>query len=465
MLVALTTIAGVLDGVQGRAATAPGTPTEVGFTLTNQLPFERKAEPVTCGLPLARGFVRHADELTLLDANGRALPVQVLTTSTYNDGTPRWVLLGLHADLPPEGEAVYRLAHGARASVRDRLDFALAGGVATIDTGSAQFRIDTNCFRLFDSVQVGGRELLAQAADGGTRLEQEGGSQHVGHEKTTQAEFEDAGPLAVVLCVRGEFRPGAGLPLADYVCRMQFFAGKGEVRVCYTLHNPATHHHPGNVWDLGAGGSVFMEDFSIVLPLAQGDWASRVGVGADRPALAASKLYQDSSGGQHWDSPNHIDKDLKLPTRFRGYRVYEAETQLADGNRADGWIHVRGASGGVAAGVRDFWQNFPKALEFNLGRLRVGLWPSEFAGVHEMLGGEQKTHEMLLVFHDARCDGSGGRAANGRLSPPPLRDARSAGGLRHAAPSGPRAAGPGAFRQSRADLRPLRRSRGREVRA
>ena len=54
----------------------------------------------------------------------------------------------------------------------------------------------------------------------------------------------------------------------------------------------------------------------------------------------------------------------------------------------------------MAVGVRDFWQNFPKALEFSGDGLRVGLWPGEFAGLHELLGGEQKTHEVLFLFHD-----------------------------------------------------------------
>ena len=67
--------------------------------------------------------------------------------------------------------------------------------------------------------------------------------------------------------VRGQIRPGEELPLANYVCRMHFYAGKSEVRVFYTLHNPAAHQHPGNIWDLGSGGSIFIEDFSIFLSL------------------------------------------------------------------------------------------------------------------------------------------------------------------------------------------------------
>ncbi|MGD8239053.1 MAG: hypothetical protein PVH68_10905 [Armatimonadota bacterium] len=383
----------------GEAAEA--IPTTVGLTVTNGLASERTAEPITCGAPLARGFVRRADELTLLGPDGRAAPVQVLTTSAYKDGTPRWVLLTFGADVPAGGQAVYRLAKGRRAPVRDALTFRLRDRVAEIDTGAAQFRIDTTRFRLFDSVTIGEQELVAADGARGAVLEEQMGAAHGANVQTTHAEFEDAGVMGAVLAVRGEIGPVGDLPLARFVCRMHFYAGRGEVRVFYTLHNPAAHRHPGNIWDLGSGGSVFMEDFSLLLPLAGEALSARVGIEADAPAVAAAKLYQDSSGGENWDSVNHIDKDYNVPTSFRGYRVYQADRTVAEGHRADGWIHVRGGQGGVAAGVREFWQNFPKALEYADGTVRVGLWPREFAGVHEMLGGEQKTHEMLFVFHDA----------------------------------------------------------------
>ncbi len=223
--------------------------------------------PIRCGLPLARGFARRAEDLTLLAPDGRAVPVQLLTTGTYHDGTPRWVLLDFQTSLPAGGKAVYRLARGPRAPVHEKLVYRLKQGVAKIDTGAGKFRIDTNRFRLFDSVTVGGKELLTGEIDAGGKdtgavPEQEDGFPHMGDRKTTQVEFEDVGPMSVVLCVRGQIRPGEKLPLVKTVCRTHFYAGRSEVRVFYTLHNPAAHRHPGNAWDLGSGGSVFMEDFS-----------------------------------------------------------------------------------------------------------------------------------------------------------------------------------------------------------
>ena len=373
-------------------------PQAVNLTLSNELPFERVAEPVSCGVSLARGFVRDVRELALMNTRGTAVPVQVNTTGTYKDGTPRWILLTFFAYLPAQGKAVYTLVRGATPAAVETLTHSMHNGLVHIDTGCARFQIDTRRFRLFDSIKVDSQSLLAGDKTGGVVLEAQNGSKH--HEtKATRVEIEQQGPLALVLTVTGAFGPGEPHALADFVCRMTFYAGKSEVRVFYTLHNPGAHRHPGNTWDLGTGGSVFMEDVSLLVPLGTGQWASRLGVSRDDPPLRAETLYQDSSGGPHWDSANHVDKDLKVPLNFRGYRVFQSGRRVHQGHRADAWLHVRRPSSGVTVAVRDFWQNFPKALSYTDNTLRIGLWPRESAGAHELLGGEQKTHEMLFVFH------------------------------------------------------------------
>jgi len=378
-------------------------PQEVRLTLSNDLTVRRDAEPVTCGVPLARGFVSKAEQLSLIRSDGSHVPCQVLVTNRYKDGSPRWVLLDFQADLPPSATVAYSLLHKRPQSVTTSLSYKKAGDYAEIDTGAARFRINIKEFSLFNSVKVGEVELTDKVG-GGAFLEAHGSSQLHGAYGVTKAEFEDAGPLRLVLAVHGQIRNSQNNPLANYICRMHFYSGKSEVRTFFTLHNPAAHRHLGNIWDLGAGGSAFMEDFSLILPLAQQErWTPRINPESEKtPIHGATKLYQDSSGGPNWSSANHIDKDYRVSTSFRGYRVYKGKEQVDGGYRANGWLHARSHAGGVAVSIRELWQSFPKSLEFTSGKVRIGLWPGEFAGVHELLGGEQKTHEILFLFHDSK---------------------------------------------------------------
>ena len=187
--------------------------------------------------------------------------------------------------------------------------------------GSCQIPYRHERFRVFDSVLVGDVPLVDQQARGGMILKDSSGAVWEGIH-TTGAELEDGGPLSVVLAVRGELLSPDKGQRAAFVCRMQFYAGKSEVRVFFTLRNPAAHAHPGNVWDLGSGGSIFLEGFSLRVPLAFAGTTTRIGISADEPPVAAEKIYQDSSGGPNWHSANHVDKDLRIPTSFRGYRIY-----------------------------------------------------------------------------------------------------------------------------------------------
>lgn len=371
------------------------------LALSNDLPFARAAEPVTCGVPLVRGFVRSPDELALVDERGQAVPVQITATSTYRDGTPRWVLLRFAADVPAGGRTFYQLTRGQPLSPVPSVECRLSDGVATVNTGAAEFVVDTTRAELLTSARVGGRQLGGPLNAGCLRLPD---AEQPTAATITSAEFEEVGPLQAVLCLRGDLGPREPLPLARFVCRLHFRAASSEVRMTYTLHNPAAQAHPGNTWDLGTGGSVFMEDLSLALQLSEGSWTSRLGFAADQPPLAATKLYQDSSGGPNWRSANHVNRNLQVPVSFRGYRVYRGTEQIAEGERAEGWLQARTNEGGIAVAVREFWQNFPKALALDDDTLRVGLWPAEFADVHELLGGEQKTHELLYVFHGPETD-------------------------------------------------------------
>jgi hypothetical protein len=274
----------------------------VAISITNPSDFPRACESLTCGVPLPKGFARDAKSLCLLGPGGEPVPVQVQVTEKRADGTPRWVLLDFESSLEAHASAVYRVAQGtpARAATA-RMSCELRDGVATVETGAADFRVDTRRFRLFDAVRVQGVELIRSDGESwGLLLEDATGQRYAADATPAQAEFEETGPVRTVLCVRGQFGTGDSL-LARFVCRLHFYAGKAEVRVFLTLHNPRAHNHPGNIWDLGSGGSLFLEDFSICLPVLATD-AGRAAVphGPQVHRGAAAMLYQDSSGGENW---------------------------------------------------------------------------------------------------------------------------------------------------------------------
>ena len=192
--------------------------------------------------------------------------------------------------------------------------------------------------------------------------------------------------------------------------RAHFFAGLPAVRLLVTLRNPRAAVHPGGFWDLGDPGSIFVRDVSLTLALASdlGPAAIRCSPEAGAPwesCVSSVEIYQDSSGGENWRSTNHVNRRGVVPNAFRGYRM-RADGGERIGIRATPIVAVDAGGKRVAAVLPAFWQNFPKAIERIGGAHSLSASSRNSIGdVHEIQGGEQKTHECFFSFGARRGDG------------------------------------------------------------
>ena len=179
----------------------------------------------------------------------------------------------------------------------------------------------------------------------------------------TAVMLEEEGPLRTTVRLAGELQ-GGGESLANVVLRVHCFAGLSTVRCEVTLHNPRKAEHPGGLWDLGSGGSIYLRDAALVLshPEASHWTAGRLSLEPGQPALpftSACELYQDSSGGENWDSRNHVNRDRQVPLTFRGYRV-RRDTEVATGLRATPTLADAGRRRDARRGHADVLAELPQ---------------------------------------------------------------------------------------------------------
>jgi hypothetical protein len=286
---------------------------------------------------------------------------------------------------PPEAPVVQVVAEGS-------------GGVR-VQTGRAEFHLREAGNFPFVETNVGG---FAPINCERTQFAVEDDSGRVYGAHVKQLRMEEAGPIRVAVCVEGELVAAGVEPLAEFVCRMHFFAGSATVRFHLTIRNPRRALHPGGLWDLGDGGSVYLKDaaLTLVLPAGQGTSLAHCSPepGAPFDALPLPlELYQDSSGGENWRSHNHMNRRRVVPNTFRGYRL-RGDQQERTGLRATPIVSLERGPASVAAAVPYFWQNFPKAIEATADVLTIRLFPRQYADVHELQGGEQKTHIFFVAF-------------------------------------------------------------------
>lgn len=371
--------------------------------------FERRKQPIRIGIPIGQGLLFDRCEIGIFNNAGSLIPSQAQVLGLWPDHSVKWLLVDFLADLQAGERASFTMASKSQdeahavAAIDDLpvLSWQESAEEFVVSTGIATFSIPKAVFSPFSSVQIGGAEILAKA---GSAMRLLGPNGKLYQPFVERWFIEQPGPLRASWLAEGTFRSNSGRSPIFFKARLTFFVGMTCACVELLLRNTQAAIHAGGLWDLGDPGSFFFSDLSIDFQLAhsieQLKWYTEIPSETHSTNPDEWGLYQDSSGGENWNSPNHIDCSGNLSVGFCGYRVESRKNgssiQLAEGKRATPAIHLISSSNWLAATIQGFWQNFPKALRYRDGKLSVGLFPNEGRKQFELQGGEQKRHTVFL---------------------------------------------------------------------
>jgi hypothetical protein len=373
---------------------------------------------VSGGVPLLPGQAKDVTDLRLAvkDATGRltVIPAQfrVLARWWRGDNSIRWVLVDFAAANVPGEKTVVYLTGAEGPALSPKVEAKAVDGAETVvvSTGVAAFTISKKKFNLFQSAVIDGQELLDGSADLGTVIEDILGETYYAAEGTRSVEVLENGPVRVCVRARGQHlaRDGKGYSrgMYGYDVFMNFYAGSSEVGLDVIVTNNFRE----------SIGEPLMKDASFLIRLAGGATGCRVYGAAPLDARLSARtslcLYQDSNGGETWQTCQGYTGDSRSggmsyggkSVSFRGYRVLrragEKEDVIAAGDQARGLMHLFNERGGVVLLMRNFWQQFPKAVEAGAdGTLRLGLFPRESVLPHYLDDASAKGHEILLHFY------------------------------------------------------------------
>ncbi|MEO8062842.1 MAG: hypothetical protein ABI821_08840 [Pseudomonadota bacterium] len=356
----------------------------------------RQDEAIRIGVPLARGALNDSADLALFDDGNQPLEAQFTVLARWPDRSIKWVLVDAIVSSGANTEQKLALRQGAVPAAGPGIDLQESKERLRIDTGAAVFEVPRSGGGEFAQVTLGGTACLARGMT--VRATAHGAALAV---RLAQVNIEQRGRVRTAVVCTGTIE-SAGREVARLKLRLIFVRASAALRVECEIWNPRAARHVGGLWDLGDANSVALQDLSIELHPAQPPqrlaWQSAPGEWREETTPDWS-LYQDSSGGDQWNSPNHIDAKGKSTVTFRGFRVLGAGgAVLAQGERASPAVKVSGAGGWICASVERFWQNFPKALRLHAGALSIGLLPAESAPGFELQPGEKKRHTLVIEF-------------------------------------------------------------------
>ncbi len=284
--------------------------------------------PVSGGVPLAAGAGPAGCRFSLRDGAGRPVPLQSEVLARWKDGSARWVLLDFMAAVDAGETAEYSLEW---ASGED------PGAKRSPEGREAAPEL------LSPFAPAGDRGLLA--IDGRLVIDLVLTDGHGNACRAVVEEWvvETAGPVRGTLAVRGAFRDPSGARVFQFRLRVSHYAEGRRIRI-----------EPLILLDAERGVLQTVCSLRLVLRSQQPALRGRIGgvPGWEGPANHAVRLLQVD------------DQNCRL------------EGATGKGDQAPGWAEITDSEGTMAVALREFWQQWPKSIEFDDGELAVGLLPA-----------------------------------------------------------------------------------------
>lgn len=335
---------------------------------------------VRTGVPFSAGAIKDIKSLRIHGSDGYARPTQTAVLATWDDGSPRWVLIDFFAKAGERCELRFNQSDVAPVD-HPILTLAASKQDVQIDAGTMTAGIHKG--RL-DEFGPKGLNLLSHPMTIRLRLLTLAGPTEFESLPARQVEVEEPGPLHSAIRLRGGF-VGANQTQTPfrYDLRIHIWAGTPRLNLLLTL----THFAPRK------------EPYHTAAPIIKLAGAS---VGLDLREPAQHIVLGSDRGEELLPSTDPVE--LIQPDEVH-YQVNQGGRATSSGTRAAGWVALQNDRGRATIGMRYFWQNQPKAIFADAGRVGFELWAGKEPFAWE--AGLAKTHELVLEFTPASANHAG----------------------------------------------------------
>lgn len=341
--------------------------TDVPLVVRNPHTFDAVDWPVTGGVPFPRGVLGNAENVRVT-LNGQEIAAQIKPTGTWPDGSIKWVLVTLLADVPAGGQTDYTLQFGRDISRSGGPApmATLQGKGAVVDTGAARLTIDEH--GQIAGFNCGQREVLTPGDTCLTSMTTSGRVTYSTGNAPAEVTLEENGPVRCIISTQGRMASADGAEGFIVQQRIEAYRGVPFIRINHRFINALPEEFTNT------------DEMVFSIPTAS---------------------------GQQWQAPVAEGEPLVLggPTKTvhqRFDREYVTSGAGMDGvatGRVIGSLTCSTPEG-CAIALRDFWQQYPKALSVTDNGVDIDLCPDFEAGLYDEFPFEKEGHQLYYYLLD-----------------------------------------------------------------
>ena len=394
--------------------------------------YDRTLEPCYIGFPLAKGLAFDTESFRLLDpVKNTILPTQIKVTSSYEDGSIRFVFIRFLADIPANKKCrfICEIASSSEATETPFTPVTVTETsegyeIATRDDQNGEvfsYTLKNSSDEIFDSIITGirtysGKQLV------GPILRKKGIDEDLSL-ITGSWEVVESGPVCAILKTKGEHINAETGDSISFELRLTAWAGKSYTEVSYRIindtdepleieslryhifRNPelrspvealgtASHELDStgcgdHLLDKGYGDGPF---YHLVSSADADNLVKEVDLGDVRTIAASSDYKTDYYIGKNGIVTRRvIDSDWLLK---------EANEHFAETFYGTFFADCTDENGGVCATIYQAQQNYPKAIQADKNGITLFIVPENVEKI-VLESGMAREQKFLLHFHPA----------------------------------------------------------------
>jgi len=378
---------------------------------------------VSFGVPFPRGAAAGNQTFSLTAADGRALPLQYWPLAYWPDGGLKWV--GFATVAGPAQTGALTLAAGPIVAPSHPVTVTPSPQAIDVDTGTIRARIPRTGSALIES--------LNQSRNGRLLCTLDSGAEFVGSIRKVTA--EQTGPVRAVIKIEGVHKAATGArEWLPFVVRLYFYSGLDHFRLIHTIVFDGDDQkdfirslglafdvpmreqvHNRHIHFSGQDDGVWAEPVQpatgrrpLILPGTQAN--------AFATQLAGNRLPNRdafNAAGQKLLTDCAVWSDYKLlQPNADGFTIQKRTNpqscwlDVTAGRRSSGLAFAGDVSGGLAIGIKNFWQSYPASLEVrnaasDTATLHAWLWSPD-ASPMDLRHYDTRAHDLDSSYEDVQ---------------------------------------------------------------